>query len=344
MPTSRHSQGCGWIEEHLAPEQSSLPAAPSSRPTAGTAGHASAVQPEPPRMTKGRPARPRSSSRRAPCRFRQVGGLRQPGRQAGCGASARARTACPPAARRRPVPADRRLRRRRRGRRARGFATRRRSPRPISRDLRRSARNPPPGTPRVPLRGLATWPMNRISGEGILTGDVDASRGVGGAGAAGDEADARPAGKPAFAVGHHRGAAFLPAHDRVDRQIMESVEDRQIGFAGHAKDALDAICPRARRRSAVRRSSFGCFSSSARISAGVFAEPRRGALIDQRRPDMSIGARTEGNGCHGRRRGRAACARDRLRVGEHLADRVDRAGRHAGRLQLGQQRHRVEAC
>ena len=35
-------------------------------------------------------------------------------------------------------------------------------------------------------------------------------------------------------------------------------------------------------------------------------------------------------------------ARDRLRIGEHLADRVDRACRNAGRLELRQQRVTIE--
>ena len=41
--------------------------------------------------------------------------------------------------------------------------------------------------------------------------DVEARAGVGGAGAARDEADAGPAGELAIGLGHHGGAAFLAA-------------------------------------------------------------------------------------------------------------------------------------
>src|SRR4029453_7243279 len=43
----------------------------------------------------------------------------------------------------------------------------------------------------------------------ILEGGVDADRGVGGAGPAGDEADAGPAGQLAIGLGHVGGATFL---------------------------------------------------------------------------------------------------------------------------------------
>ena len=48
----------------------------------------------------------------------------------------------------------------------------------------------------------------------ILEGDMDAAAGVGRAGAAGDEGDARAAGHLAVGVGHVGDAAFLPADDR----------------------------------------------------------------------------------------------------------------------------------
>ena len=76
---------------------------------------------------------------------------------------------------------------------------------------------------------------------GILHGDVDAGRGIGGAGAARHQADAGLAGELAVAVGHHRRAAFLAADDRPDRRIVQRVEHGQIAFARHAIEALDAV-------------------------------------------------------------------------------------------------------
>ena len=110
---------------------------------------------------------------------------------------------------------------------------------------------------------------------GILHGDVDAGRGVGGAGAARDEADAGLAGEPALAVGHHRGAAFLAADDGADLVgIVKRVEHGEIGFAGHAEDAVDAVGLQ-RLDDQLAAGFHGlCFSSSARISA--VCSPSRG--------------------------------------------------------------------
>ncbi len=76
---------------------------------------------------------------------------------------------------------------------------------------------------------------------GIMLGDMDAMRGVGCARAAGDEADSRPAGQPAFGQRHHRRPGFLAADRHLDRRIVERVERREIGLAGDAIDALDAL-------------------------------------------------------------------------------------------------------
>ena len=117
--------------------------------------------------------------------------------------------------------------------------------------------------------------MNRISGDGILHGDVDAGRGVGGAGAARDEADAGLAGQPAVAIGHHRGAAFLPADDGADAvRIVQRVEHGQIGFARHAIDAVDAVGLERFDDQLSAGFHLADFSSSARISA--VCSPRRG--------------------------------------------------------------------
>jgi hypothetical protein len=75
----------------------------------------------------------------------------------------------------------------------------------------------------------------------ILPGDVQAGGGVGGAGAAGDHADAGLAGEPAPGVGHHRGAAFLAADDDLDVAVIERVEHGEETLAGHAGEALDAV-------------------------------------------------------------------------------------------------------
>jgi hypothetical protein len=70
---------------------------------------------------------------------------------------------------------------------------------------------------------------------------VHADRGIGGAGAAGDEADARLAGHFAVGVGHERGAAFLAVDDEADVGIMQGVEHVQIAFAGYAESGVYAV-------------------------------------------------------------------------------------------------------
>ena len=71
---------------------------------------------------------------------------------------------------------------------------------------------------------------------------MDAGAGVGRAGAAGDEGDARAAGHLAVGVGHVGDAAFLPADDGVDLgRVVERVEHGEEAFARHGEDAVAAL-------------------------------------------------------------------------------------------------------
>jgi hypothetical protein len=70
---------------------------------------------------------------------------------------------------------------------------------------------------------------------------MDASERVGGAGPAGNHADAWPACKFAVCVGHHGGAAFLAAHRNGDIAIVQAIEHGQVAFAGHAKDMFHTL-------------------------------------------------------------------------------------------------------
>ena len=68
----------------------------------------------------------------------------------------------------------------------------------------------------------------------ILVRDVDADRGIGGAGAARDEGDARPPRHLPVSFRHVGDAAFLPADDEVDLgRVVKRVEDGEETFAGH---------------------------------------------------------------------------------------------------------------
>ena len=76
----------------------------------------------------------------------------------------------------------------------------------------------------------------------ILEGDMDSAAGVGRAGAAGDEGDARPPGHLAVGVGHVGDPAFLPADDQVDlRRVMQRVEHGEEAFARHGENAVAAL-------------------------------------------------------------------------------------------------------
>ena len=77
----------------------------------------------------------------------------------------------------------------------------------------------------------------------ILERGMDADRGVGGAGSAGDEADAGLAGELAVALRHVGGAAFLPAGDDADAALraVQRIERREIALARHAEHVIDAV-------------------------------------------------------------------------------------------------------
>ncbi len=75
----------------------------------------------------------------------------------------------------------------------------------------------------------------------ILLRNMDAVRSIGGAGPAGDETDARPAGRLADRLRHHAGAAFLAADGDGQIAVMEGVEHREIALARHAKDVAHAM-------------------------------------------------------------------------------------------------------
>ena len=77
----------------------------------------------------------------------------------------------------------------------------------------------------------------------ILRRGVDADRGVGGAGSAGDERDAGTSGELAVRLRHVRGAAFLPAHDerRRSRDVEQRVEHGEIALARNAEGVRRAL-------------------------------------------------------------------------------------------------------
>ncbi len=87
----------------------------------------------------------------------------------------------------------------------------------------------------------ATWPTNTIIGEEFLVGDMDARRRIGGAGTAGDEADAGPTGHLADRLGHHRSAALMAAHGDGDVAVVKRIEHGEIALAGHAEDVADTV-------------------------------------------------------------------------------------------------------
>ena len=83
--------------------------------------------------------------------------------------------------------------------------------------------------------------MNRIIGAESCSAICSAMRGVGRAGAAGDEADSRPPGEPPLGQRHDRRARLLPADGELDRRIVHGVEGGEVGFAGNAIDPLDPL-------------------------------------------------------------------------------------------------------
>ena len=77
----------------------------------------------------------------------------------------------------------------------------------------------------------------------VLERGVQPDAGIGGAGPARDEADARAAAELALRLGHEGGAAFLPAADEADllAVLVEAVEHGQITFAGHAEGGVHTL-------------------------------------------------------------------------------------------------------
>ena len=71
---------------------------------------------------------------------------------------------------------------------------------------------------------------------------MDAGAGIGRAGAARDEGDARAPGHLAVGVGHVGDAALLAAHDQVDlRRVVERVEHGQEALARNGENAVAAL-------------------------------------------------------------------------------------------------------
>src|SRR5581483_6854110 len=72
---------------------------------------------------------------------------------------------------------------------------------------------------------------------------VHADGGVGGAGPARHEADARPAGELAVGLGHVAGAALVAAGDEADgvAGVVEGVERGEETLAGHLEDQVHAV-------------------------------------------------------------------------------------------------------
>ena len=130
----------------------------------------------------------------------------------------RARSACPPAARSPPARAGRCRRCGRRARPVPGCARDRRSRSPIWRSSRTPRGSRVPGTPRARACARADLADEHDHRRGILARDVDAGRGIGGARPARDEADAGAAGRLADRLGHHGGAALVPADGERDRR------------------------------------------------------------------------------------------------------------------------------
>ena len=114
----------------------------------------------------------------------------------------------------------------------------------------------------------------------VLLGDVDAGAGVGGAGAAGDEADAGPAGGLGPGLGHHRGPTLLPADGVGDAHVVEPVERREEAFAGDREHPLDPV---QRQRVRQNPSAMPHRPIPLALTAGADCGNGRGASTRQRR-------------------------------------------------------------
>ena len=131
---------------------------------------------------------------------------------------------------------------------------------------------------------------------GILPGDVHAGRRVGGAGPAGDEADAGPAGGLADRLRHHGGAALVPADGDGEVAAVAGVERRDVALARHAEHVARAVDDElvdqdfAAGPQVVTRAHD---VSDSLQSRGILRRHRRTCPGDPRRP----GARQQRRGC-----------------------------------------------
>ena len=95
---------------------------------------------------------------------------------------------------------------------------------------------------RVPIAGVATWPVMQTSGDGVGPGVRDRRDEVGGAGPRGREDDADAAGRPRVALRHVAGALLVAGEDVAQRRALgERVVERQGRAAGQAEHDLDAV-------------------------------------------------------------------------------------------------------
>ena len=75
----------------------------------------------------------------------------------------------------------------------------------------------------------------------ILLRDMHGDRAIGSARSTAHHEYGRPAGHLRFRDRHETGARLMPAHDRLDRAVMQRIEQREIAFAGHAIDAGEGV-------------------------------------------------------------------------------------------------------
>src|SRR5918995_5999734 len=93
--------------------------------------------------------------------------------------------------------------------------------------------------------------------------------GVGRAGPAGDEGDARASGHLAVGIGHVRGAALLPADGEVDLgRVVQRVEHGQEAFARHREDPVAALDPKLVDKDASARSGAGACGHGGALAGG----------------------------------------------------------------------------
>ena len=117
----------------------------------------------------------------------------------------------------------------------------RRSRSPIWSSSRRRRDSPSPGTRRGPSIARSTWPTNRIIGAQSCSAICTPCAALVAPGPrVTKQMPGRPVSRPARQR-HHRRARLLSADRDLDGRIVERVERGEIGFAGHAIEALDAL-------------------------------------------------------------------------------------------------------